>query len=115
MSRRPSGPFGNMPFTARRTTFSGDHARQVLERLAPQPTGVPRMAVVALVGGLAWSDVELRRVDDDDVIASVDMRGKRRLVLPAQQRGGLGRDPAQHRAIGVDDVPGSVRCRKAWG
>ena len=42
-----------------------------------------------------------------DEVAAVDVRGEGRLVLAAQQVGGLDREPAEDDVGGVDDVPGS--------
>ena len=59
-------------------------------------------------GALRGDDRELRRVDDDHVVAGVDVRRPDRLVLAAQQRRDLGREAAEDRAFGVDHVPRRV-------
>ena len=78
---------------------------QVLEALAADPARVAGVAVVRLLQLLARVDRELRRVHDDDVVAGVEVRRPDRLVLAAQQRGDLGREAAEDRAVGVDHVP----------
>ena len=44
------------------------------------------------------------RIDNDNEISAIDVGGERRLVLAAQQNGGLRRDTAQGLAGGVDDL-----------
>ena len=83
-------------------------AQEVFERLRGQTAGVPRVTVVPLVGELAGAEVELGHVDHDHVVTRVDVRGIDRLVLAAQQRGGLGGHLAEDLALGVDDVPGAL-------
>ena len=63
------------------------------------------MIPIELLLFLAAGQPDLRRVDDDDVIAGVDVRRVDRLVLALEQAGRLGRDPAEDLAFGVDDVP----------
>jgi hypothetical protein len=61
--------------------------------------------VVLLVEHLPAGDPDLRGVDHDDVVASVDMRRKFGLVLAAQARGDLRGEAAEHLAVGVHQVP----------
>ena len=86
----------------------GAPGEEVLERLLAEASRVPRVAVVPLVGELPGRDRELGRVDHDDVVARVYVRCPRRLVLAAEQRRDLGREPTQHCTVGVDDVPGAL-------
>jgi len=70
-----------------------------------QTTGVSRVAVDELVLGLARGQDDLGRVDDDDVVAGVEVRGEDRLVLAAQEASDLGGETPEDHALGVDDMP----------
>ena len=105
---RPRRFFGSMPPDREAHHALGVAAQHVLERLGGETARVARVPVVLLVGELAGADVELGRVDHDDVVAGVDVGRPDRLVLPAEQVGRLGGDLAQHLALGVDHVPGAV-------
>jgi hypothetical protein len=48
---------------------------------------------------------DLAGVDDDDEVTGVDVRGEDRLVLAAEQGGGLRGQPAEDDVVGVDDEP----------
>ena len=48
---------------------------------------------------------DLLRVDDDDEVTHVHVRGEGRLVLAAQEVRGLDGEPAEDHVGGVDDVP----------
>ena len=65
----------------------------------------------------AWrrSGRTLSALTIDDEVAHVDVRGEGRLVLAAQQHGHLAGEPAEHDVGGVDDVPLTLRRRRAWG
>jgi hypothetical protein len=63
------------------------------------------VAVVALLGALGARDGDLLRVDHDDEVARVDVRGVGRLALAAQRVGDLGRQAPEGLALGVDDEP----------
>src|SRR5215218_5355209 len=80
----------------------GDHAR---ERREPLVTHVARVAEVLLLLRLAASDANLGRVDDDDAVARVHVRGEHRLVLAADDARDLGREAPENHALGVDDIP----------
>src|SRR4029077_5116381 len=69
-----------------------------------QATRVARVPVPELVA-LGPRQRHLLRVDDHDEVARVDMRRELRLVLSAQQRGGVRGQPAEYRGVGVDHVP----------
>src|SRR6478735_3774373 len=71
-------------------------------REAARVTGV---AVGELGRLLGAGQGDLLRVDDDDEVTSVHVRGEDRLVLAAQKVGGLDGEPAQDDVGGVDDVP----------
>ena len=74
---RPSGPFGSIRFTARRTTRSGLRASRCLEVLGLDAAGVAGVAVVELVVTLAGRDRERLGVHDDHVVAGVHVRARR--------------------------------------
>src|SRR5690606_36036476 len=87
-----------------------DHALGVaLQRLAQalglEVADVAGEAVVLLVGQLVAGDGHLLRVDHDDVVAGIHVRGVDGLVLAAQAAGDLAGDTAQGLAGGVDHVP----------
>ena len=63
------------------------------------------MAVGLLLLELGAGEGDLVGVDDDDEVAGVDVRGEGRLVLAAQEDGGLAREAAEHDVGRVDDVP----------
>jgi hypothetical protein len=63
------------------------------------------VVVVNFLLALAAGEHGLGGIDDDDVVAVVDMRGVARLVLAAQpHRGNRGKTP-DHQAGGVDRHP----------
>src|ERR687887_2313460 len=70
-----------------------------------EAAGIAAVTVVRLALGLATGDAQLRSVDDNDVVACVDMRRELRLMLAAQARGDLNGEPAQHLVLGVDHEP----------
>ena len=80
-----------------------------LEHLGQRPrldsAGVAAVAPVGLLGELVAGDPDLLRVDDDDEVAGVDVRGVLGLALAPQRVRELGREPAERLALGVDDVP----------
>ena len=86
--------------------------RLVLEQLGvarrAQAAGVPAVPVGLLVLGLARGHHHLVGVDDDHVVPGVDVRGKGGPVLAAQDGRNLRREPPEHEAVGVDDVPASL-------
>src|SRR5215218_2143709 len=66
---------------------------------------VAGVAVGDLLLELAPGEPHLGRVDDDHVVAGVDVGRVDRLVLAPQDAGDLGGQPAKDLAVGVDDVP----------
>jgi hypothetical protein len=81
---------------------------QVLVRLALQTARVAGVAVHLLLVGLALGHDDLVGVDDDHVVARVDVRGEHGLVLAAQHASDLGAETAEDHALGVDDVPSAL-------
>src|SRR5262249_34300397 len=63
------------------------------------------VVAVDLLLALAAGEHDLGRVDDDDVVAIVDVRGIGRLVLAAQPHRDNAREPADDQAGGVDHHP----------
>src|SRR5437899_1659915 len=67
--------------------------------------GVASVPVVDLVGVLLASEHHLVGVDDDDVVAIVDMRSEGGLVLAAQMVGDDSGEAADDETFGVDKHP----------
>ena len=63
------------------------------------------MAELHLVGELLAGELHLGRVDDDDEITDVDMRGVLRLALTLQYLRDLTCQPAERNVGGVDKQP----------
>src|SRR5438270_10088800 len=78
---------------------------QLRETGLPEAAGVFAMAVVGFPLGLLAGDAQLCDVDDDDIIARVHVRRVLRLMLAAQPRGDLHREPPQDLALSVDHIP----------
>ena len=73
--------------------------------LFAQTAEIAAVTPVHLLFFLAAGQLDLGRIDDDDVVAGVDERGIGRLVLALKQPGGPGGDAAEDLALGIDDVP----------
>ncbi|CUW96897.1 hypothetical protein AGR1B_Cc90093 [Agrobacterium fabacearum S56] len=84
----------------REATFDDLASRTLLD--ATRVTGVP---VVLLVGVLVAGEGNLFRVDDDDVVAIIDVGGVGGLVLAAQAGCNDGGEATNNEAFGVDDDP----------
>ena len=72
------------------------------------------VVVVDLLLALAAGQHDLLGVDDDDVVAVIDVRGVGRLVLAAQAHGDDRGEPADDQAGGVDQHPFLLDSRRAW-
>ncbi|VXC74354.1 hypothetical protein SPHINGOAX6_40271 [Sphingomonas sp. AX6] len=70
-----------------------------------QATDVTRVLVIDLVGALLAGEPNLVGVDDDDIVAAIDVRGEAGLVLAAQDVCDDRRCTTDHQAFGIDDVP----------
>src|SRR5690606_36672309 len=79
--------------------------------------GVGDAAEAARVAGMAVGELRLTLVagqrdlvgvDDDDEVARIHMGCEDRLVLPPQELGSLGSEPAEDDIRCVDDVPGTL-------
>jgi len=90
--------------------------KRLLQGFGLQVTDVAGEAMVLLVLQLLAGNSNLVGIDDDQVIAGVNMRGVNRLVLATQAASQLGGKTAQRLAGGVNEVPvaldGLVLCRK---
>ncbi len=73
------------------------------------------MAYDGFVVGLARREHDLAGVDDDHVIAGVEVGHEGGLVLASQQPGRFGAQAAEHQAVGVDHVPGTVDLTRFGG
>ena len=62
------------------------------------------MVVVEVLGGLVGRHDDLVGVDNDDVIAGVDVGCEERAVLAAQQGGGHRRHATEHEALRVNEI-----------
>jgi len=70
-----------------------------------QAAGIAGVLVVDLLVELAAGELHLVGVDDDDMVAAIDVRGVARLVLAPQDVGDDRCDAPDDQAIGVDQVP----------
>ena len=76
-----------------------------LGALLAQPAFIPAVVPVKFLLFLAPGHAHAGGVDDDDMIASVDVGGVNRLVLALQQASCFGSHPAQNLTVGVNHVP----------
>src|SRR4029079_12452870 len=67
------------------------------------------VVAIELAVGLAAGQVDLRRVDHDDVVTRVEERGVGRLGLAVQEDRGGGGELAEDLVLGVDHEPLAVR------
>lgn len=68
-------------------------------------TDVASVALVQLVLALVAGHLDLVRIDDDDIVPGVNVRGVGRLVLATQATGDFGRHVTQGLVFGVDQEP----------
>ena len=85
--------------------LAGVLVQLLADRRRGETAGVAGVAVHQLVGQLVAGERDLLRVDDDDEVTGVHVRGEGRLVLAAQQVRGLDGELAEDDVGGVDDVP----------
>src|ERR1700731_127447 len=83
-----------------KTAFEDRLGRTLLD--AADEAGV---VVIDLVVALASRQHGVSRIDDDDMVAAVDMRCVGRKVFAAKSYRDQGSEPADHRAFGVDQHP----------
>jgi hypothetical protein len=70
-----------------------------------ETAGVTRVVMVNLLIQLLTGQLHFVRVDDDDMVAAIDVRGVARLVLAAQDIGDNRRDAADNQPVRIDQVP----------
>ena len=68
-------------------------------------TGVAGVPIRDLLGFLATGHLDLRRVDDDDVVADVHVGREDRFVLAAEDGRDLRGQASENQAAGIDHVP----------
>src|SRR5690554_3298218 len=93
----------------------GVAAERLAVGLRLDATGEAGVTPQELALGLVRGEHDLVGVHDDDVVAGVDVRRERGLVLAAQDAGDLGGHAAEHEVLGVDDVPGALDVGWAGG
>src|SRR5262245_1833789 len=86
---------------------------QVDRALFAEPALEPAVATIDFLGFLPARQLDRIGVDDDDVIAGVDVRCVDRPVLALEQASGHRRDAAENLASCVYDVPPAVRAFRA--
>src|SRR6185312_4313293 len=90
----------------------GDHGAVGHELLVAH---VARVAEVVLLISLAPGDLDLRGVDDDDIVARVHVRREHGLVLAADDPGDLGGEASEDHAVGIDDEPALLDVARRGG
>jgi hypothetical protein len=79
--------------------------QQAHKRLFAKPARETRVAPIQLALRLQAGEADLLRVDDDHMIAYVDVRHVLGIQLAAQQIGGLGRQTTQRLTVGINHIP----------
>ena len=77
----------------------------LLRRRFLDTAGVPGVFVIDLVGRLVAGEFHLVDIDDDHVIAAIDVRGVARRGLAAQNVGDDRREATDDKSVGIDNVP----------
>ena len=93
---------------ARLTTSSGRVSSFFGVALGAQSARIAAVAIGERALRLAGCHDDVGGIDDDDVVAGVDMRGEDRAVLATKHTGDLGSEPAQDEPVSVD--PRQTRC-----
>src|SRR5262245_52627184 len=70
--------------------------------------GIAGVPVIDLVGALVAGEDDAAGIDDDDVVATIEMRGIARLVLASEAVCDQHGKSSHHEAVGVDQGPGLV-------
>jgi hypothetical protein len=83
----------------------GATGEQLDEALFTQAAGEAGVAAVQLLASLHAGEVDLLGIDDDDVVAHVDVGRVEGAGLAGENAGGVGRKAAERLARGVDDIP----------
>ncbi len=74
-------------------------------RYALDPTGIAGVAIIDFVGELLAREPHLIRIDDDDIVTAINVRGVAWLVLAAQNVGDDRSHTAHDQTIGIDQMP----------
>src|SRR5438105_8691591 len=82
-----------------------------LQRALAQPARVARVPGVFLARQLGAADFDLGGVDHHHMVAAVQVRRERRLVLAAQDLGHAARKTAQYLVRGIDHKPLALQIR----
>ena len=98
-----------MPFNGLLDGALGRRGEEVTVSGRGQAAGTTGVTVGHLLVELLAGQSDLVRVDDDDVVAHVHVRGERRLVLPTEEGSGLSCQATEDDVGGVNDVPLLVR------
>ena len=93
--RRPSGPLGSMPQTARLTRSVGWRLTSCSAVCVRRPPGNSEWSRYSLSDHFLPVSLHLLGVDDDHEVAGVGVGRERRAVLAAQDVGDLGRGAAR--------------------
>ena len=88
----------------------GQHVRRVFLmkmfcRNRFQSSGVTGMVCISFCAHLVAAQVNLLGIDDDDMIAGIDVRREGRLVFAPQHDCHAGRQASKRFAIGIHDIP----------
>ena len=95
-----------MRSTAFSSTRSGKRPSSTLPAVTSfKPPGVAGVLVIDFLVELAAGELHLAGVDDDDMVAAIDVRGEARLVLAAQDVGDDRRQAADDQPVGIDQMP----------
>ena len=91
--------------------------QRLAQRFALQVADIAGETVIHLVLQLVAGDGNLFCIDDDQVVARINVGGVNRLVLAAQTAGQFGSQTAKGLAFGVNEVPvaldGLVLCSES--
>ena len=102
----PQGPARNHPLhRLQNHAFGMGAAENAARRMRFDAARITRMPVIDLVGELFARQADLRRIDDDDVVAAIDMGRETRLMLAPQPQRDDRSEPAEDQPIGIDQHP----------
>ena len=89
--------------------FANDFFRARLHQAANgnffEPAGEAAVMAINFLVDLVAGEADALGIDDDDVVAAIEMRGEIGLVLTDQQAGDACREATEHLSIGIDDEP----------
>jgi hypothetical protein len=99
------GAFGQHALDREAYDLFGSLGQQFDVTASPEATGIAGVAVVDLALSLAGCEHDLGGVDDDHVVASIEVRRENGLVLASEDSRHFSRETAEDRAVSVDFVP----------